>query len=182
MRKVSLKVLTFNELSEAKQKTIIDNFRDINVDTEWHKPTFEKWEKHLEALGFEGVKIFYSGFGSPGDGACFTAERIDFEKYNKGVHSLLDVTGKITHRYRYYFATSTNVEINTGDSVTDSAHQAIETEIEQLRAEIGNGIYKELQDLYWELTSDEAVKESLQANELEFTPDGKLFNNLLETA
>lgn len=182
MRKVSLKVLTFNELNEAIQKTIIENFRDINVDTEYNEPLFDKWKETLESMGFENPKILYSGFGSQGDGACFTCERIDFEKYADGKYKELDLTGKITHQYRYYFASSTNVSLDSGENVSSDQHLKIEAEIEAERTRIGNQIYVELETLYYQLISDEAVRETIQANEWEFLPDGKMYNEQLESA
>jgi hypothetical protein len=48
-----------------------------------------------------------------------------------------------------------------------------EKDIEENRTSLCRELYRELEDAYESLTTDEAVTESLEANEKEFTEDGK---------
>jgi hypothetical protein len=46
----------------------------INVeDAYWYEPIIEDWTEQLEQLGFEQVKMLFSGVGSQRDSACFEA-------------------------------------------------------------------------------------------------------------
>lgn len=48
--------------------------------------------------------------------------------------------------------------------------------IEKNRERLGDQLYKELEEEYWELMSDEQVKETLIANEYTFEKNGTMRN------
>src|SRR5947209_17753759 len=74
MQSISINLYTFEELAPAAQKKVVERERFINVDDAfWYEPIIEDWTEELEHRGFEQTKILFSGFGSQGDGACFTA-------------------------------------------------------------------------------------------------------------
>lgn len=69
-----------------EQLHLIDQYRDINVHDEWYDCTIEEFVEQMEAYGFsftthtvglvngktrEEPDVFFSGFCSQGDGACF---------------------------------------------------------------------------------------------------------------
>ena len=178
----------FDELSDEYKKNAIEKNRDINVEyMNWDGFMLEEWTDKLKAMGYDKAEILYSGFGSQGDGACFTA-RVDIEKWlrahmlEKKYKLLCDncegVTIDITHTKRYYYATSTNVELNdyNGD-MTDNEEwnkqaEEVTKRIEYEREELGDKIYKDLYNLYFELLEDECIAETLRANDYEFLEDG----------
>jgi hypothetical protein len=74
MHPISINLYTFGELAPEVQRKVVEHERYINVEDHfWYEPIIEDWTEQLEQLGFENVKILFSGFGSQGDGACFTA-------------------------------------------------------------------------------------------------------------
>jgi hypothetical protein len=133
------------------------------------------------------VKILFSGFGSQGDGACFTAT-VNIEQFLRGrglqqrFRQLMDAANlallwvTIRHTYRYYFATSTDVVIQyDGDQDMDEAVERLGRMIEDTRKTLGNAIYQELEDEFEYQTSDDAVQETLIANEYAYLSDGTRF-------
>jgi hypothetical protein len=192
MRDTTITLYSIDELKEETQQKIFEKHRHINVDYGgWHDWIFEDWYIKLKNLGYKDVKIYYSGFGSQGDGACFIAN-IDIEKWivshkkKAEFRALLkwqkeygDVTAYIKHNYRYYFASSTEVCVDENNwSAANNVQQQLgklEEYIKKEREELGNEIYKALEDAYFDLISDESIVEMLKVNEYEFFEDGRKF-------
>ena len=189
MKEITIKVFPFSELSEKAKQKALDKFRDINTNYhDWEEPIIEGAKEDLENLGYKDIKILYSGFGSQGDGACFTA-RVNIQKWLKrhklsnkyralyrdnGEHFSFD----ITHHWRYYFASSTNVEQGFWDGSSPKAQAQAEEVLKRIEAErekLGNRIYRDLETYYFELQEDEAVIDTIEANEYTFREDGTLF-------
>jgi hypothetical protein len=183
---MTINTYKINELAPDIREKVITKYRDINVDYDgWHDFVLEDWKQKLENLGYINPEILYSGFWSQGDGACFTCT-VDLDKWLKShklsnkyralfVHNE-EVTVKIKHNYRYYFATSTNVEEDGGYYLPDKAGNQLDEIINLIeceRAELGDEIYRHLEDAYGGLTEDSAVIETLEANEYIFTKDGE---------
>lgn len=62
------------ELSEATQEKVLNDLYDINVDYDWWEFIEEEWTEKLEKIGFLNAEIYFSGFCSEEDGACFDAD------------------------------------------------------------------------------------------------------------
>lgn len=61
--------MKINELNEKAKERALDKLREgIEFDDE---PVIEDWKHILTCLGFSDIDIYWSGFGSQGDGACF---------------------------------------------------------------------------------------------------------------
>lgn len=80
MREITEKVYFFEELDKEIQKKVLNESRDINVNYDWYQDVFDYWTEKLEDLGFQKIRIGFSGFWSQGDGASFTAESVDIGK------------------------------------------------------------------------------------------------------
>jgi hypothetical protein len=170
---IRTKVYQFDALSKEGKEKAIERLRDINVDYEWHDLTTDELTGELIAQGFNEARIMFSGFASQGDGACFTCSSIDFNKFLNGKYKGLDISADITHSWRYYFATSTTVNLNTATNIPDELYNEIEQAIKDERERIGNEIYRTLEKEYDYLTSEEGIIETIKANEYWFTKDGK---------
>lgn len=59
-------------------KALIDKHRDINIISLWWDGTYEVFKDDMLAAGVRVDDIYFSGFYSQGDGACFTGRVIDF--------------------------------------------------------------------------------------------------------
>lgn len=178
-------VYKFKELKKEIQDKVIEKLNDINTDYEWWEYMFKDWTAKLEKLGYNDVKIYFNGFSSQGDGACFTAQ-IDLLKWAK-THKLSareikaidkgDITGRITHNYGYYFSTSTNVDINSSNDndYINKTREKIEKMIVEEREELGDELYRELKKENDYLTSKEAIIETIEAYDYDFLEDGARF-------
>ena len=182
--------MKFNELTKEQQARAIDKHRDINVDyNEWHDCIKAMHHDKLEAVGFEDVKSQYSGFCSQGDGASFTATNVDIEKFLRSqkrwshyrpLHKfILDNTFsakvvRIDHRYSHYNTTQGELH---GDYYVDMSpkqealYEELEKEIDEFITEAGKDYYSDLDTAYYDLISDERVKETIIANDMDFEID-----------
>ena len=76
---------TFKELLEEEAKGNMKRacqkarewLREGATGHNWWQFLYENWTTALEAIGFIGPKIWFSGFGSQGDGACFDCDSVD---------------------------------------------------------------------------------------------------------
>jgi len=85
MRTVEIMVYQFRELSENAKEKVLKKFREINVENgTWYESTIDFWKEKLAEHGFNDAKIYFSGFWSQGDGACFNAD-IDAYKAAKSL-------------------------------------------------------------------------------------------------
>lgn len=190
-RKVSreYKLYSFDELPDNIRKKVLNELRDINVDQDWYYPIEEGLIEKLNEMGYDDVKISFTGFWSQGDGASFTAN-VDLEKwlkfnklsqkYSRVIQAEEDheVVAKIIRIGNHYVHENTiDAEIAGGGS--DDIINAQINEVEKLLKEdsrrLSRMIYNDLGDYYYDLTSDESVADTIRSNEYEFTSDGKVF-------
>ena len=71
----------WDKLTDEHRKQLLDRHRDINVHDEWYEPTFDSFGTDMEAIGVYVDQIYFSGFWSQGDGACFNGRVCDWEKF-----------------------------------------------------------------------------------------------------
>lgn len=175
-RTVRIKVYKFSELSKtAKQKAIQWGY-DLNVDYDWSELSIEGHEERLKEKGYLNPKVMFSGFASQGDGACFTCSDIDFRLFLDGKYKDMEISASISHNSHHYYATSTTVNLNIeGDGLGDDDFSEIEQVIKDEREKLGNEIYSSLEKEYEWRTNEEQIIETIEANEYEFTQDGKRF-------
>jgi len=76
---ITTNIYTFGELTEDIQEKVIQNNYDYNTQYEYYNFEIDCWKEHLDCIGFEDSKIYFSGFCSQGDGASFESD-IDIEK------------------------------------------------------------------------------------------------------
>jgi hypothetical protein len=61
----------FDTLDEDAKARIFDAHRDINVDHYWWSFVYEGFTEDMAKVGISVDDMFFSGFWSQGDGACF---------------------------------------------------------------------------------------------------------------
>lgn len=94
MQTHSITTYSFEELTPEAQSKAINANRDINTDDNyWYEYTLEAQKEMLASYGFNNARIFFSGFYSQGDGACFTCDNVDIEKLTQKL-SLSDAEKK----------------------------------------------------------------------------------------
>ena len=205
-------VYTLDELDERAKARARDWYRQTLPCDDWHDVIFEDFERVCEILGVElatrpvrlhggGVRhrpcIWFSGFSSQGDGACFEGRY----SYRKGAaykirayapkdqrlvaianqlqriqrQNLYALVARITHRGRYFHAHSMEISVERASHTWQPpTNRAEETLCEALR-DLAQWLYRQLEREYDYLSSDEAVDETITANEYTFTENGRRF-------
>jgi hypothetical protein len=88
MKTITKEVYTFEEmLSREKDgkvsSRVVESVRDLLrervTEHKWYDYIYDIWVAALDQIGFENAEINFSGFGSQGDGASFTAT-LDLKK------------------------------------------------------------------------------------------------------
>ena len=187
------KVYKFKELSETGKQKALDNLRDINVDSEyWYdyegKTGFSQDETNaLHANGLPKDYViptelidhdniyFYLGRGSYIQlvNPSFSDDEVArcFCGVSKRIWSMLE--------HRFYVTSGRN-----GDTKIEFTYcgrrefKAVNEAIEQAEERINDKIQEVLSDLrknYDYATGDEAIIETIEANDYEFTEDGEIF-------
>jgi len=189
---IETEVVTFDELTPEQQNKVLDNLRDINTHPDWHEDQIYSYKKLLGYMGFEGVTISFSGFSSQGDGASFNAthysyapgaaEKIKAEAPTDEVFAqcaneiqeiqrryFYGITGKVfrtSHQYSHENTVTSELfnkhDVWLHDKDDDLFNAAIH--------KVMRYIYRQLEEEYEYQTSDEAVKETIEANEYFFNP------------
>jgi len=188
-------VANFDDLPEDVKERALENYRYINVEHDWwdfeglldfSEEELEKWpadmrEKYLESkmllfsykigafefdrdtyLQFEEVKVndedmFYSWLGIP-------------QSMRDKVHYVFSTpTGSVWSGER-----STNLEFRVDEELTGSEASILENATLEFKNKVHEAL-SSLRDEYYYQLSDEAVAETLRANEYEFTEDGEIY-------
>jgi len=201
MRVVETKIYTFEELSEGSKQTAIDNHRDVNTYDGWWEPIFEGITEEAEAKGFHVGNIYFSGFWSQGDGAMFEYTTVGDTLLNKFVDQL-DLSplrkqwlrsqafaqSEGTHSGHYYHENccSHNIDFESNfcynfaninfynwiNSFADQYEEFVIAEYKSLCREL----YSRLNKYNDELSTDEAVADTIIMNDWEFDEDGNNFH------
>lgn len=188
MKTTTITSYNYNELSKEAREKARELCRDINVGYDgWADFIIDEYKEKLDNLGYDNTKIYYDGFYSQGDGACFMAD-VNIEKWilthkvKTRFKKLLDELKRgiwanivITHSSNYYYATSTNVNSEASIDMSDKAYKQLDEVVEWVKEErekMGNELYRELEKEYYYLISDEAVSETIRVNEYQFTKNG----------
>lgn len=61
----------FDALTARQKDEILDKYRDWHTHDTWHEMVYEDFKRDMDAIGIEVDRMYYSGFSSQGDGACF---------------------------------------------------------------------------------------------------------------
>jgi hypothetical protein len=215
-RTIETKVYKFDQLSETAQAYALQKHYDYNTDHGWWEAVYDDAVNMATELGIDidcrrGSSqpcIFFSGFSSQGDGACFegsysykkgalkalksaaparykdqeTKKWVDLPN-NAELHRIAKeltavqrkhfyrLEAKVVQSGHYNHSGCTRIEVNDCESLYRDIGDA-EDDIKQLLRDFMDWIYKRLEDEYDWLTSDEQIKEALEANEVEFDEDG----------
>lgn len=193
MRTIETKLYKFEELTKEAQQTAIEKHNYINVEYfDWYESTVEMFKENTK--DFEVEKVYFSGFYSQGDGAMFEYSEISQDLMNEAIDNLLlpeykknamikesIFSAKGTHQghYSHEKCCYHNLNFEANDSEHENIndlfythHIELENFVTEKYEEIAKQLYRELESENDYLTGEEAIKETLIANEYEFTEDG----------
>lgn len=166
-------VYTFDELTPNAQEKAIENLWDINVGYEW-------WDSVYDDAEWIGLKI--------------TSFDLDRNRHATGkwlwsaldsAHKIIDEHGEHCETYRTaqdYFITHKALVTKYSDGtdqIMEDNEWDFDQECDEIDAEFLRSLLEDyaiiLQKEYEHLTSEEAIREAIEANEYEFTAEGGLY-------
>lgn len=174
-------VYKFNELSEEGKQKALDDNRQLNVDyEEWWDFLREGFVEDLAKIGIDASKAkFYWSLDRSMtfymDGARISDSR---KLIKKAKVTLAELGVKSVEEFEGDFS---GVRIETrhhggGDASNYVEPDTSDGKLTEFLRDTLHGFWKRLDDAYLELTDDDAVAETLVANDYDFTADGKMFN------
>ena len=181
MREMNVTVYSFDELSEEAQERALNELRPVDIEPYWYEDTFDTIRTAGKLLGLEIDGIYFDT-----DSYCiFDA----YYRYARGaVKAVRNEFPRMTDLHevardlqalqrRYFYSLRCNVASQRDTNSYQCFRFGEDYECEDLGDIIDDFAHWArvlLRDEYEYLTSDEAVKETIEANEYEFTEAGKL--------
>ncbi len=197
---------TFEELSDRAKEAARDWWREAEqMDFD---PDYDDFEAIAKILGIEfdakpiklmggGTRyqptIYWSGFSSQGDGACFegryryakgASKAIrDYAPKDERLHAIADnlqaiqrkafyrLEAKCSHRGHYCH--SGCMQVDVWDSTSDYSTNVDEDGIAEALRDFANWMYRQLEAEYEYRMSEENVDESIKLNEYTFDESGR---------
>lgn len=189
------------DLAYIKQNAkLLEKYRHINVECmDWWDYIYETFKEDMVEKGIAVDRMFFSGFWSQGDGACFEGEIDDIGKFLNTNFKYSDypiirqlvkhngtVTMKCSHRGHYYHENCTVFSMDSDSFYAlwqqpTEMHQYVvraldealgyelvvfEEEVIEIFRNYMRELYQRLEKEYEGLTSDDAVAETILANDL----------------
>lgn len=193
----------FDALPEDLKAKILSEHRDWNTEhIDWWDSVYAMFERDMAEIGIDVDRMYFSGFWSQGDGACFEGSVRDWELFLKSrgytdaaliKHAQDYFEFSVRHSGRYYHehCTSFSAEMPLPEDADDnvfadnytvyeqgSLHRAValanlaQYDEDKLATEFAEAfkdhmqtLYGMLEEEYEHLTSDEAILDSLEAND-----------------
>jgi hypothetical protein len=200
------------ELDEAAKGTARAWFREGGFDHDWYDAVYADFEQICAILGIaietrtirllgggsrEEPRIYFRGFGSQGDGACFQgryayacgapAKIREYAPMDTDLHQIAgtlhalqrrnfyQLHARVRHRGHYYHEYCMDVSIERASPVNqDMTADAEEVVVEAMR-DLARWLYRQLEREYEYQSSDECVDEAINANAYTFTGTGHRF-------
>ena len=211
-RIVETTVFRLDELSEAAREQARAWYREAAACDDWHECVFEDFETICAILGVRlktrSVRLFgggtrqkpciwFSGFASQGDGACFEGS-YDFATgapkairahapQDGELHRIADALQAIQRRNFYQLRADASQRgrgcheysmsiVVERDSPNNQAITAdAEDAVTELLRDLARWLYRQLEREYEYQISNEVTDEAIVANEYTFTDDGRRF-------
>jgi hypothetical protein len=157
------------------------------VDVNWAEEILNNFHQTLKSKGFNFCEIRYSGFNSQGDGASFTFNSVDVERFikinscaSKYKHLLKAINNGMTQLtfhsqiVNHFYAHNKTIIIEASKYISDNVSEKkcikinneiieLQNEIEEKYISLCDEIYKELEQAYYGLV--ENIEEDLKEEE-----------------
>ena len=194
---IRTEVFLFDELTDEAKEKAREWYREGALDYAWWDGVYNTAKTAGACMGIDVDNIYFSGFWSQGDGACFTgsyAYRKGWRKALKAefggeVLAELTVIGEALQAVQkptlYTLTAFVRHNGNSSNEYSTAIHvdadgirggRAIgEDDLKDALRDFMRWIYRQLEAEHDWLTADEQVDESIRANEYTFTIAGKRF-------
>ena len=190
MKTIKIKLYSFNELSETAKNNAIEKWRN---DSEIFLDFFNDDCVNLASeKGFKDIELQYSLSYCQGDGLSFSAQSYDnlenlfLQVLGKGKEKTAKIISEScnlkikSNNGHYCYASKSDVDIYLDYSINDSENienvvnqvlELLQDEYLELCSEMEKNGYNEIE---YQL-SDEAISETLQVNDYDFTEEGEIY-------
>lgn len=169
MKTIEISLYKFDELSDEAKQNAINELSDINVDYNWWESTYQDAENiglKISSFDLDRNRHATGYFEMPANSAAF---------------EILKNHGETCETYN-----TASIYLNTIEEIeskypggTDEDEYKIDEETEEAKDEFLKSLLEDysiiLQNESEYLQSDEAVKETILANDYDFTEEGKLY-------
>lgn len=209
---ISTTVYRLSELSGAAAEHARDWYRRSAPDDGWQEFAFDDFAQICAILGVDLAthpvrlfgggtrqepRIWYSGFCSQGDGACFEGRYHYASGASRAIrthapqdaelHRIADglaaiqrrnfyqLTAGIRHEGRYYHEYTMAIAVERESATMQIMTLGAEDVVIELLRDLARWLYRQLEQEYWYQLSDAVVDEAILANEYSFTEDGACF-------
>ena len=201
MRIIETRVYTFDELNDAAKQRAREWYRSSGEgDNFWSECVIDGAKAFGTHMGFAIANIYWSGFCSQGDGACFigawaaanvNARELDADAPpDEALHAIcaaladaaarcptahlsITQTGRYSHSGSMKFDGEFESEFD-GDPALIIAAREAQGAAEQAARDFADWIYNRLSEAYDWQNADEQVDVGIIAHELEFTAAGRV--------
>ena len=111
----------FDALSEELKAKILQEYRDYNTHHDWWDRVYDGFKYDMDQIGIEVRRMYFSGFWSQGDGACFEGRVHDWELFLKSLgynepalitHADNEFVFAVQQRGHYYHENCTDFEVD----------------------------------------------------------------------
>lgn len=199
MKTITVDTYEYDELSKEAKARVVDNMRNINTDYGWWDGIFDDAKAIGELMGIDITNIYFSGFSSQGDGACFEgayrykagsgAAVKDYAPVDAELHRIASalyaiqkknfyqIMAYVKHSGHYNHEYCTEIDVQnstTGDYVSKD----VQDNIAEILRSFMRWVYRQLRAESEYLESTEAIVETIRGNGYAFTATGKRVVNL----
>lgn len=184
----------FDELSDRAKEKAREWYRNASEHDEWWDCVTEDATTIGALMGWDIEQVYFSGFWSQGDGACFIgrmgyakgcAKAVnDYAPQDTELHRIakewqalqarhfykIDAkVAKTDHRYAHENTVGFDVYRDGADATSE-----LEDEVKEIGRDFMRWAYRQLEKEYEWLNADEQIDESIRANEYEFDESGRI--------
>ena len=203
---------TYQELSDDAKEVARNWFKEFTAQDFEYDSVYEDAAISAKLLGIDldkkhvplmngttrpEPKIWFSGFCSQGDGACFEGSYAYAKGASKAIrsyapqdeelHAIADALQALqkpsfyrleatcTHSGRYYHSGCMSVCVGLANCGFHDVSEDTENTLTDVLRSFADWIYSQLEAEYDYQTSDEHAEEGIEANEYEFNEDGTIY-------
>lgn len=176
MRTIEIQAYKFNELDEQTKLQVVEDNIHINVEFDW-------WDCTYETFRESGIKVNSFDIGRRREceidflegGYEIATNIVDtFGEAMEIVNDAKDFIEKWDALVKYHGEGNEIDGYSVKEELYDDFDEDVEGITNDLKRSLQHEILKWLRDEYEYLTSEEAIIEMIEANEYEFTEEGKL--------
>lgn len=205
-------VYRLDELDDRAKEKARAWYRDGGFDYDWYEFVYEDFERVCDILGVtlatravelygggtrSKPRIWFSGFWSQGDGACFegryeyaksaAAKIRSYAPKDTKLRAIADALqaiqrrnfyqlyAHINHHGHYYHEYCMAIDVGRNSSNWQDMTADAEEAITEALHDLARWLYRQLEREYEYLASDETVDDTIRANDYTFTASGRRF-------